>query len=86
MSDSTNPVFVRQVLGTILSLTSGGPQSNALGLRIGDKKNPTTVTEVNKYLDKAELIEAELGAIEKEYPGVSLSVAALKELMSMSGS
>lgn len=48
---SNNPTFLRAILSTLLSLTSGGSVSNKLGLRIGAGNNPTTLEEVNKYLD-----------------------------------
>lgn len=51
VAKSTNPTFLRAILGTLLSLTSGTHASNNLGLRIGAENNPTTAIEVNKYLD-----------------------------------
>ncbi len=78
---SNNPVFLRAFLGTILALTSGSVASNKLGLRIGAEKNPTSLEEVNKYLDTPGLIEAELAALDLEYDTTQMTKAELKELM-----
>ncbi len=83
-SVSKNQVFLRAFLGTLLALTSGGTVANKLGLRIGTQKNPTTVEEVNKYLDTKGLIEAELQAIASEYGETDLDKDKLEKLMKFS--
>jgi hypothetical protein len=80
-AQSTNPTYLRQILGTIIALTSGGPVANQLGLHIGDSKNPTKWSEMNKYLDTPGLINAELAAISKEYGSVGMTEDNLKVLM-----
>lgn len=82
---SKNPMFIRQVLGTILALTSGATVSRGIGLRIQkqDSKHPVTATEINTYLDTTGLMEAEVQAVNQEYKS-TLKSTTLKGFMKYS--